>query len=178
MNIIKKLSRKSLFVAISTGMSILVVAVAFVLISIRSDNNFVSADANQKQLRGQVETVTGAPRDGRDPASQPQTSLGDVASKPTGSGRQKTDSTTKKSDTSSQTNANSTNANQDGLGTNGCYTDYGIQGQECLPAHAATNGVLTCDGVNSHFPNGIKVTGTDRYHLDHNHNGIACDSSE
>jgi|SRR3990167_5502878 len=174
---IKKLTRQSLLVAASTGVIILVVASAFVFV-IRSNKNVASADAHQKQLRGQVDTVTGAPRDGRDPASQPQTSLASVASKPTGAGKQKTASATTNSNSTSQTFANPTNVHQDGLGANGCYTDYGIQGQECLPAHAATNGVLTCEGVNPHFPSGIKVTGTDRYHLDHNHNGIACDSSE
>jgi hypothetical protein len=42
--------------------------------------------AYQRQLRTQVDTTTGAPQTGRNPAGQPQTSLAWAASQPVGNG--------------------------------------------------------------------------------------------
>lgn len=163
-------------VAVTVG-----VAVLALMLVLRDNTSSVSAKAYKDDLRGQVDTTTGAPRDGRDPAGQGQNDLASVASKPAGAGK-RTDKPAAGVKATGQgaapaTTASST-AQQTGLGTNGCYIDYGIQGQECLPAHAAANGTLTCDGVRKHFPHGIAVTGTDRFHLDHNADGIACGHGE
>lgn len=140
----------------------------------------MSAQDYKDQLEGQVTDQEGAPRDGRDPASQQQNSLASSASKPTGVG-QRTDQTTIETPTDHDDHsAHDDHHQQDAIGLNGCYVDYGIQGEQCLPAHAGgTNGQLTCSSVHGHgFPNGIKVTGTDRFHLDTNHDGVACDNDD
>lgn len=134
-----------------------------------------------EQLRNQVDTTTGAPRSGRDPASQQQNSLASAASQPTGIG-QRIDKPAAGVTGDQSRHATSsdvyTNSSQTGLGSNGCYVDYGKPGEQCLPAHAATNGIVTCDGVHHNFPNGIIVSGTDRFHLDKNLDGIACNSGD
>jgi hypothetical protein len=167
------LSKPSLNVSIISGA--LVMAVLPILLLSTKPANHPSTDVSpeiyKKHLQGQVDDSNGAPISGRNPADQQQISLNSAASKPNGAS--KTGNGSSPTPGSGQTSA-------DGIGSNGCYVDYGIQGQQCLAAHAATNGVLTCDGVRGHggFPNGIKVTGTDRYHLDTNHDGIACDSGD
>lgn len=177
-----KLSKLSLRTKVTIG-ALIIVAISLAIIPLltRSRNNnsgVVSADVYKEQLRVQVDTDSGAPRTGRDPASQQQISLGDAASKPTSAGKRTDTSVPATNGTS--TTSSPTAVAKEGLGPNGCYIDYGIQGQECLPAHVAVNGTPTCDGVRTHggFPKGIKVTGTDRYHLDSNHDGIACNSGD
>jgi hypothetical protein len=161
-------------VAAAVSMTVLGLVLAF-----QDNSRKASAEVYKAQLQGQVDNPAGAPRDGRDPAGQGQSSLASAASKPAGAGK-RTDKPAAGVKASGQAAAPATtgSAQQTGLGTNGCYIDYGIQGQECLPAHAATNGTLTCDGVRMHFPHGIAVTGTDRFHLDHNGDGLACGHGE
>lgn len=138
--------------------------------------------AYQKQLKDQVDTAQGSPRDGRDPSTQQQTSLRDAASKPSGTGTRTDTPASGVTGTVGDTHVTSSDiygdASKTGINSAGCYIDYGVQGQECLPAHAAVNGVLTCDGVREHFPQGIKVTGTDRFHLDKNGDKIACNAGD
>jgi hypothetical protein len=43
---------------------------------------------------------------------------------------------------------------------------------------ANPDGSLSCSMVRMHFPQGLKVSGTDRFNLDTNKNGTACDSSD
>ncbi len=138
--------------------------------------------AQQKQLRQQVDTSSGAPRSGRDPSAQAQTGLSAAASAPSGTGL-RTDKPAAgiQGDTSHHATPGHVHgdSSQTGLNSAGCYIGYGVQGEQCLPAHAADeNGNLTCAGVRAHFPSGIKVTGTDRYKLDVSRNGIACDSRD
>ena len=137
------------------------------------------AEAYQEVLRDQVDDKTGAPRDGRDPANQQQGSLAAAASQPTGAGK-RTDNTPASGvgDGNGGSPAPGSNAEQTGLNSAGCYYEYGNGGQ-CVAAHAATNGVLTCEGVRTHggFPNGVTYT-KDRFNLDKNHDGIACNPGE
>ncbi|HSH18360.1 MAG TPA: hypothetical protein VK978_03175, partial [Candidatus Saccharimonadales bacterium] len=66
-----------------------------------------------------------------------------------------------------------------GVNAAGCYINYGIQGEQCLPAGLANaDGTLSCDKVRTKFASGIKVSGNDRFHLDHNHDGLACGAGE
>lgn len=168
--------------------AIVVVTGAFLLARValsHAGNNGDSPAAKaayQKQLKDQVDTGQGSPRSGRDPSTQQQTSLSDAASKPSGTGT-RTDTpasgVTGSTDTHHATSGDVYgDASKTGINSAGCYIDYGVQGQECLPAHAAVNGVLTCDGVRAHFPQGIKVTGTDRFHLDKNGDKIACNAGD
>jgi hypothetical protein len=172
-----QLSKRATALLIPVVAVIVGLAVLAMMLVLRDNSASVSAKAYKGDLRGQVDTTAGAPRDGRDPAGQGQNDLATVASKPAGAGK-RTDTPAAGVKATGQAAApattGSSTAQQTGLGTNGCYIDYGIQGQECLPAHAATNGTLTCDGVRMHFSHGIAVTGTDRFHLDHNTDGIAC----
>ncbi len=139
----------------------------------------VDASAARESLRQQVETADRVPRDGRDPASQQQNSLSAAASRDNGTTLTDTESTgiagngqpAKPSDVYAD-------SSKSGIGSNGCYVDYGIQGQQCLPAHAAHHGSLTCDGVRKHFPKGVQVTGTDRFNLDKNGDKIACNDAD
>ncbi len=138
--------------------------------------------AQQKQLRDQVDTASGSPRSGRDPSSQAQTDLSAAASAPSGTGlRTDKPAAGVQGDTNHSATHNHahTDTSRSGLNAAGCFIDYGIQGEQCLPAHAAeSNGTLTCTEVRKHFPEGIKVTGTDRYRLDTNRDGIACGPRE
>jgi hypothetical protein len=136
----------------------------------------------KQTLQNQVDTSDGQPRDGRDPGSQSQTSLMQAASSPHGNGMQ-TD--TPASGVSGSNHPQTTSADiygdpsKTGINAAGCYIDYGIQGQECLQADMAnSDGSMGCDMVRMEFPNGIKVTGKDRFNLDHNQNKIACDSGD
>jgi hypothetical protein len=162
---------------------LLVVIAGIVLATVdrQTNNQPKGGDAYQRELQAQVENNDGTPVTGRDPASQGQNSLEVAASSPAGAG-QRTDAPAAgaagHAGHANPADANN-NAQGSGIGSNGCFTDYGIQGQECLPAHAAGDDkVLNCAEVHKHFPNGIKVVGTDRFHLDHDGDKVACGPSE
>jgi len=139
------------------------------------------AEAYKKELQSQVTAQDGTPSSGRDPSTQQQTSLASAASKPSGVGQRTDTPAAGTAGSSAHTDPDDVYGDpaKTGIGTNGCYVDYGKQGEQCLPAHAAMGGDLTCDNVRSHgFPHGIKVTGKDRFHLDTNHDGTACGHNE
>jgi hypothetical protein len=140
--------------------------------------NLAEAAAYKEQLRSQVDTTSGEPRSGRDPATQQQTSLSSAASSPSGAGTQIDPPV---SDPNSQDASASLvlgDPSQTGLNASGCFYDYGIPGQQCVPAQAANGGVLACSGVHKYFPSGVIVSGTDRFHLDNNLDGTACGSDD
>jgi hypothetical protein len=128
-------------------------------------------------LRDQVQDANGAPRAGRDPANQPQLGLAAAASRATGVG-QRTDTPGAAVSSDHQRDALPSdvlgNAKKTGLSAAGCFVDYGLAGQQCVPASAAPSGTLTCAGVLPLFPQGVTVSGRDRFHLDLNHDGTAC----
>ena len=135
----------------------------------------------EQQLQAQVETPKGEPQTGRDPASQPQNGLATAASRPSGFGERTDTPAAGVTGSQRQTKASDVykDPKQTGIGSNGCYVDYGVQGQQCLPAHASGDDkFLTCAEVRGHFKDGIKVTGTDRFHLDGNTNGTACEPGD
>lgn len=183
-----RFSKKSLMIIAPLMVLLLFVSVIAMLqtSASRKTNPAPSAQEYRQQLQGQVDSTSGAPRSGRDPAAQTQTSLNSVASAPTGTGLQTDTPAAGLSGndnhhaTSGQAYSDSAfNNKQAGISAAGCYIDYGVQGQECLPSHAAeADGTLTCAGVRQHFPNGIKVTGTDRFKLDGNGDKLACGTGE
>lgn len=137
-----------------------------------------ASDAYRQQLIGEVDNVTGAPRDGRDPASQRQSSLADAASNPTGAGQRK--DSTASGVNGGGTSSGPTDNNGSLLNGSGCYYNYGSGGQ-CLAAHVATNGQTTCGDVRGHggFPDGIVVNGTNHFNLaDTDGDKIVCEKGE
>jgi hypothetical protein len=140
------------------------------------------AASNGQSYKGQVENSKGEPLNGRNPANQSQTSLASAASSPAGNGR-RTDTPAKdvKGDQNHKTTYSDTygDPKKTGINSAGCFVDYGIPGEQCMPAGMADkDGKLTCSAVHMHFPEGLKVSGTDRFNLDTNHDGIACNSGD
>lgn len=178
----KKPQVRRILPAVVAAAVVIAVVVFQAIASTPADTNPRDVESYKKALQGQVTEGNGAPSNGRDPSTQQQTSLASAASQPSGVG-QRTDTpaadVTGDHNHDTQPNDVYGDSKKTGIGTNGCYIDYGIQGEQCLPAHAAMGGELTCDNVRSHdFPHGIKVTGTDRFHLDTNHDGTACGHNE
>ena len=136
----------------------------------------------QQQLKAQVQSTDGSPVAGRDPASQGQNSLAAAANKPSGTGL-RTDGNTIASNVSEDHshNADPSVTNQGAasdVAANGCLTNYGKPGEQCVPAFNPNNQPLTCDYVRQQFPQGVKVTGTDSRRLDTNSDGMACGSGD
>lgn len=165
--------KRTLPVAALILIIVLVTAVLSLKTTTPSGDSTAQAEAYQEQLQSQVDTETGEPRSGRDPGTQLQTSLASAASSPTGAAYNKPATTV------TGNNGQNGNPSPTAIGANGCFIDYGIPGEHCVPAHVATNGTLTCNGVhNAGFHNGVKVSGTDRFNLDTNHDGTACGAGE
>ncbi len=164
--------------------SAVVITIAFGVIGILKlidEPKATAVTTTEETLQNQVDASDGAPRSGRDPANQKQNSLASAASQPTGTGKRVAKPAAGVSGSTVHNNqAANNNAAGSGIGANGCYVDYGKQGEQCVPVHAATNGVLTCDGVRTHggFPNGVIVSGTDRFNLDTNKDGTACGAGD
>lgn len=126
--------------------------------------------AYQRQLQGQVQDAAGAPRAGRDPANQPQTSLAEAASRPhvmPGKGR----GTKVTAPRPPRTVIG--DPRRTGVLSNGCATGYGDVGQ-CVPARAPGGKAMTCAILVGTFPDGIAVTGRDRLKLDTDGDKVAC----
>lgn len=165
----------------SSILAVMCAAAAFVVIANGGPNITPplspTAAAYKQQLKSQVDNASGKPRSGRDPAGQQQTSLALAASSEHGSGMQ-TDTPAAGLTGSNRGAAKPSDVYGDPsksrINDAGCYIDYGIQGQECLPESIAMDGMVMCEDVVKEFPKGIKVVGTDRFGLDTNHDGIAC----
>lgn len=145
----------------------------------------VSSEQYQQSLQSQVDSGDGSPVSGRDPANQSQTSLAAAAATPSGTGT-RTDTpaagatgSTGNKVSPDQVYGSNGDQQANGINSAGCFYDYGVPGQECMPAHMANaDGKLDCRGVKMHFPNGIKVSGTDRFSLDTNGDKIACGAGD
>lgn len=160
---------------------ILVISILMVASYTKTGPSPTETKVNQEYLLSQVDNKAGAPRDGRDPAIQQQTSLDSAASNPTAIGQRNDKPATGVTGDHSHHNTSADvygDPNQTGIGSNGCYLDYGVPGEQCVPVQAATDGTLTCDGIHKYFSSGVKVSGTDRFQLDTNHDGIACGTGD
>lgn len=181
--LIKVIIREKRMILIGTSL-ILVVLVGLLGIKISQNDTAIkdTASAGHNQyLLSQVDTDTGEPRSGRDPASQQQTSLASVSSSQTGTGQTVTKPASGVAEDHSRHVGYSdvyADPNKTGIATSGCYIDYGIPGDQCVPSHIAIDGALTCSGVRKHFPNGVKLSGTDRFNLDTNLDKVACGSGD
>src|SRR3712207_3118094 len=125
----------------------------------------------QKSLQAQVQDATGAPKAGRDPAAQPQTSLAEAAgrpnAKPAAQGKGTPVTTPRKPEQVLK------DPKTTGVLSNGCANGYG-EADQCLPARAPGNKDVTCAYVLKIFPQGVAVAGKDRLKLDSNGDGWAC----
>lgn len=173
------LMRRSILAALVVG-SVLVMYIGTAVRAPGSGLGALDWGDDRVQLRQQVETSAGSPADGRDPAVQQQTGLAAVASLPHGTG-QRVDKPavgvtgeTKPADAGHAHHA----LQQPGVLASGCLADYGIPGEQCLPASVVRAGEITCSDVRRHFSSGVKVSGNDRYQIDGNNNGTACDSQD
>lgn len=139
----------------------------------------VSAAEYKRRLRDQVETPAGEPRSGRNPMVQQQNGLAQAAASPVGNGARTDRPAAAVSglsyDAASSAHAHHVSARPE-VTAAGCYVDYGIPGEQCVTAAASRGSArLTCEAVRKTFLEGVKVTGTDRFNLDKNGNGFACD---
>jgi len=176
-------SRRVLTIAVPALMVIIFVAsVALTQMATAPKGNTPkpqTAAEYQKSLKASVDNTDGSPVSGRSPANQAQTSLAAAASTPSGTGtRTEKVASAVTGTTGSKVTPNqvySAEQQKTGINDAGCFYDYGIPGQQCMPAHMANaDGSLSCDAVRMHFPDGLKVSGTDRFHLDKNGDGTAC----
>lgn len=141
-----------------------------------------AAQAYKETLQGQVDTSRGEPQAGRDPSSQQQTSLAYAASSANGAGS-RTDKPAAGVSGHNHTQTSYSDVYGDpqktGINSAGCFVDYGIPGEQCVPAGlAGDDGLLTCAELRSQFADGVKLSGSDRFHLDHNRDGWACGTGE
>jgi hypothetical protein len=140
-----------------------------------------AAASYKHTLQAQVDTATGAPQNGRNPATQAQTSLAAAASQPNGIGKQVDKPAAGITGSMRHTDPASVlpNPKKTGVLASGCLINYGDPGVQCLPAYVK-NGSKSpdCATIQKLFKNGVKVNGTDTLRLDKNHDNIACDASD
>ena len=148
-----------------------------------------AVEAHKQALKSQVDTPGGEPQNGRDPASQQQSSLAQVASTPQGNsnGNRNTKPAAGLTGTESHNHNHSPATKADvygdpkktGVNAAGCYVDYGKQGEQCVSVSlAGTDGILTCSEIRTQFATGVTVSGTDRFQLDRNADKVACGTGE
>lgn len=160
------------------------VGVVHAIGSANSTRQVSSPLAYKHQLRSQVDTDTGAPRSGRDPLDQVQSSLAAAASQPVGIGQQVAKPAANVTGTHRQTPASSVlpDTKNTGVLASGCLAGYGQPGAQCIPAHPANNQAVTCAYLRKLLPEttakGIQVNGTDTLKLDTNKNKLACGSGD
>lgn len=143
-----------------------------------SSSAAASIAEEKRNLRSQVDTTEGRPVDGRDPSTQKQTSLEQAASSAIGnSTRTDTPAAGVQGDTNRKTSYNDVygDPKKTGINAAGCFIGYGKPGQQCMQAGlAGDDKVLTCNEMRTRFSDGVIVSGSDRFKLDTNGDGVAC----
>jgi hypothetical protein len=128
-------------------------------------------DAAKEYYQSQVDTDTGEPISGRDPAGQSQGSLASAASNPTGAGQRIENPAS--GINGGQNPSGAPNQSGNGINSSGCFYEYGTPGG-CIQAHLAPDGKLTCQILHANnYHNGVPVS-NDRFALDTNKDGTAC----
>ncbi len=163
------------------GLSMILAGGAAVMASAATTSKRGAPTAYQLSLRSKVDTSAGAPRPGRDPAAQKQTTLQQAAHQAVGNGT-RADKVAKnltkdhaKDVTPGQVISNPKTSH---MLSNGCAVGYGDPGAQCLPAKGPDDTQETCMDARQIFPDGVKVTGTDWLKLDTDKNGVACDAGD
>lgn len=98
-------------------------------------NSPTNGQTYQQQLQAEVDTTTGAPQDGRNPAAQTQTSLAYAASQANGPGQQvDTPAANVVGDTSHKVDPASVlpDTKDTGVLSGGCLLGYGTPGAQCV----------------------------------------------
>jgi hypothetical protein len=150
---------RPLAVTVLAGMSLLAITL------IAEGSNTKPLTPYQQQLQGEVQTVNGSPGNGRDPASQMQTSLTAAASQPAGVGlRTEKAAAGITGDHNHHVDPASVlpNPKASGKYSNGCLVGYANPGQTCVtqsapgakPASCTTDSTLPCvvDGLDKKKP--------------------------
>jgi hypothetical protein len=128
--------------------------------------------AFQATLRATVENANSEPL--INPASVSQTSLAKAAAEKNGPGTRREKLARGVTFSKVQRPPDLPNVNETGMISGGCLIDYGNPGAQCVPARGRGGGALTCADVVSIFPDGVRVTGRDRFGLDSNGDKTAC----
>jgi len=135
-----------------------------------------SSSVAKQQLQGQVETSTGAPRSGRNPAVQAQTSLKAAVATSHGGIGQRVDRPAANlvgSPRSVQPSDVLPDSKKTGISVSGCLIGYGTPGVQCVPGKAPNNQPITCNYIRTMFPKGVAITGSDTLRLSTG-NSTAC----
>ena len=126
----------------------------------------IPASSAQAQLKSQVQTSSGAPTSGHDPAAQAQTSLAAAAKTHDAIGQRVDHPAANIVGAPRHTlPADVLPDAKTGVSIIGCLTDYGTPGVQCVPARAPGNQPVTCAFVHTIFPQGVAITGQDRLGL-------------
>ena len=150
----------------------LVVAALTVAVAASASELVRSETPFQASLRATVENANGEPR--INPASVTQTSLAKAAAGKNGPGA-RTDKLAREAKFRKiQRPAELPSVKETGVISGGCLVDYGAPGAQCVPARGRGGGALTCGDVVAMFPDGVRVTGRDRFGLDSNGDKTAC----
>jgi hypothetical protein len=141
----------------------------------QSSGASITPAAYRKQLEAEVETSTGAPINGRNPANQLQTSLAKAASMEDDIGMRVAKPAASVIGTVRHTDPATVlpNTKVTHVLASGCLLGYGVPGAQCVPAKAPNNQLLNCNFIRTIFPNGVKILGTDYLSLGQG-TDIAC----
>jgi hypothetical protein len=149
-----------------------------------------STKTYQQQLQSEVETDYGSPRDGRNPASQTQTSLAYAASQPAGPGQQVDKPAAAVVGSHSHHVDPKTvlpDTRNTGVVSGGCLLGYGQPGEKCVqvgkaqPANGAKltgNLPLNCDPSQTLALQGILLNSTDPFNRPAASDKAACNVTQ
>lgn len=151
----------------------------------------------QQQLQDEVDTSAGAPQDGRNPASQTQTSLAYAASQANGPGQQvEKPAASVVGNTSHRVDPKSVlpDTKSTGVVSGGCLLGYGNPGAQCVQVGkvtaAQTTGVsgstslnlsslpLSCDTNVKQALQGVQLNGIDPFSISTSNGKAACNVSD
>jgi hypothetical protein len=155
-------------------------------------NDSSSKQTYQQQLQSQVDTTTGAPIDGRNPASQTQTTLAYAASQPAGPGQQVDKPAAAVTGTEKHVDPTSVlpDTKNTGVLAGGCLLGYGVPGAQCVQvgkvaaAQAAGSTLnlsslpLTCDPNGQQALQGIQLISTNLINPSRPSDKAACNISD
>jgi hypothetical protein len=129
-----------------------------------------------QSLRAEVQTPTGAPRPGSDPAAQRQTSLAEAAREHHGIGTWNSAPARDVKGGTARRDPGDVlgDPKRTGLLSSGCALGYGAPGAQCVPARGPGDKPMSCAYLVKLFPDGVPVEGRDTLKLDRNHDGRAC----
>jgi hypothetical protein len=141
-------------------------------------NDSSNKQTYQQQLQSQVDTTTGAPIDGRNPASQTQTTLAYAASQPAGPGQQVDKPAAAVTGTEKHVDPTSVlpDTKNTGVLAGGCLLGYGAQAAGSTLNLSSLS--LTCDPNGQQALQGIQLISTDLVNPSRPSDKAACNISD